>query len=45
MKIYAVFLFILLIILQFKFWFDEGGYFHNLGLEDELAAAKEEMPV
>ena len=42
MKIYAVFLIILLIILQFKFWFDDGGYFHNLGLEEELAAMKAE---
>ena len=42
MKWYAVFLVILLIILQFKFWFEEGGYFHNLGLEEELAALKEE---
>ena len=42
MKIYAVFLLILLVILQFKFWFDDGGYFHNLGLDEELAAVKEE---
>lgn len=42
MKIYAVFLIILLIILQFKLWFDEGGYFHNLGLEEELAIIREE---
>jgi len=42
MKIYAVFLIILLIILQFKFWFEEGGYFHNLGLEEELTAIREE---
>lgn len=42
MKIYAVFLIILLIILQFKFWFEDGGYFHNLGLEEELAAVKAE---
>jgi len=42
MKIYAVFLLILLIILQFKFWFEDGGYFHNLGLEEELAAIREE---
>jgi len=42
MKIYAVFLIILLIILQFKFWFEDGGYFHNLGLEEELAVAREE---
>jgi len=42
MKIYAVFLIILLIILQFKFWFEEGGYFYNLGLEEELAAIREE---
>jgi len=42
MKIYAVFLIILLIILQFKFWFEDGGYFHNLGLEEELGVVKEE---
>ncbi|MCW8963505.1 MAG: septum formation initiator family protein [Gammaproteobacteria bacterium] len=42
MKIYAVFLIILLIILQLKFWFEEGGYFYNLGLEEELAAVKQE---
>ena len=42
MKIYAVFLIILLIILQFKLWFEDGGYFHNLGLEEELAAIREE---
>ena len=42
MKWYAVFLIILLIVLQFKFWFEEGGYFHNLGLEEELAALKQE---
>ena len=42
MKWYAVFLLILLIVLQFKFWFEEGGYFHNLGLEEELEALKQE---
>jgi cell division protein FtsB len=39
---YAVFLVILLIVLQFKFWFEDGGYFHNLGLEEELAELKQE---
>ena len=42
MKIYAVFLIILLIVLQFKLWFEDGGYFHNLGLEEELAIIREE---
>ena len=42
MKIYAVFLIILLLILQYKFWFEEGGYFHNLGLQDQLAALEAE---
>lgn len=42
MKMYAVFLIILLIILQFKFWFEDGGYFHNLGLQEELNQLKEE---
>ena len=42
MKIYAVFLIILLIVLQFKLWFEDGGYFHNLGLEEELATIREE---
>jgi len=42
MKIYAVFLIILLIILQFKFWFEDGGYFSNLGLEEELKVVREE---
>jgi len=42
MKIYAVFLIILLIVLQFKFWFEEGGYFYNLGLKEELAVVKQE---
>ena len=42
MKIYAVFLIILLLILQFKFWFENGGYFHNLGLEEELTVVREE---
>ena len=42
MKIYAVLLIILLILLQFKFWFEDGGYFHNLGLEKELDALRAE---
>lgn len=42
MKMYAVFLIILLIILQFKFWFEDGGYFHNLGLEKELEELRAE---
>jgi cell division protein FtsB len=42
MKTYAVFLIILLIILQFKFWFEDGGYFHNLGLEKELETLRAE---
>ena len=42
MKIYAVLLIILLVVLQYKFWFEEGGYFHNLGLEEELAALRAE---
>lgn len=42
MKIYAVLLIILLIVLQFKFWFEDGGYFHNLGLEKQLDALRAE---
>lgn len=42
MKIYAVFLIILLILLQFKFWFEDGGYFHNIGLEKELEKLRAE---
>lgn len=42
MKIYAVFLLILLIILQYKFWFEEGGYIYNIRLEKELAEMKTE---
>ena len=42
MKIYAVFLIILLVVLQYKFWFEEGGYFHNLGLQEELATLRAE---
>ena len=42
MKILAVFLLILLFVLQFKFWFEEGGYFHNLGLREELELLKVE---
>jgi cell division protein FtsB len=42
MKIYAVLLIILLIFLQFKFWFEDGGYFHNMGLEKELDALRAE---
>mgnify|MGYP000647508575 CR=1 FL=1 len=42
MKIYAVLLIILLVVLQYKFWFEEGGYFHNLGLKEELAALRAE---
>ncbi|TNF99979.1 MAG: cell division protein FtsB [Gammaproteobacteria bacterium] len=36
MKVYAVLLLILLILLQYKLWFDEGGYFDNRRLEQQL---------
>ena len=42
MKLYAIVLIVLLVILQFKFWFEDGGYFHNLGLKEELTLAKQE---
>lgn len=42
MKLYAAFLLLLLIVLQYKFWFDEGGYFHNQGLEKQIEALREE---
>ena len=42
MKIYAVLLLILLIFLQFKLWFDEGGYFDNRRLEKQLQKIQSE---
>lgn len=42
MKIYALFLIILLVILQFKFWFEDGGYFYNRQLEKKLDILREE---
>jgi len=36
MKIYAAFLIVLLLILQYKFWFDKGGYIYNLQLQAQL---------
>jgi cell division protein FtsB len=42
MKIYAVLLLILLIFLQYKLWFDEGGYFDNRRLEKQLQKIQSE---
>lgn len=42
MKIYAAFLLILLIILQYKFWFEEGGYVYNIQLKQQLEVMKSE---
>ncbi len=40
MKLYGILLLILLLVLQYKFWFEEGGYFHNRELQLQLAQAK-----
>lgn len=42
MKFYGIFLLLLLLVLQYKFWFEEGGYFHNRDLQKQLASMKEE---
>lgn len=42
MKLYAAFLMFLLLILQYKFWFEEGGYFHNQALQQQLDTMREE---
>ena len=42
MKIYGIFLIILLLLLQYKFWFEEGGYLHNRELQRQLTRAREE---
>ncbi len=36
MKLYGLFLLILLLVLQYKFWFEKGGYFHNRELQQQL---------
>ncbi len=40
MKLYGIFLLILLLVLQYKLWFEEGGYFHNRELQKQLAAVR-----
>ena len=42
MKLYAAFLLVLLIVLQYKLWFEEGGYFYNRELEKQLQAMQDE---
>lgn len=42
MKIYGIFLLILLVVLQYKFWFERGGYFHNRELQKKLAEMQSE---
>lgn len=42
MKLYAIFLLILLLILQYKFWFEEGGFFHNRELTQQLEQMRAE---
>ncbi len=42
MKLYGIFLLILLLALQYKFWFEKGGYFHNRELQKQLEAARAE---
>ncbi len=40
MKLYGIFLLILLLVLQYKLWFEEGGYFYNRELQKQLAAMR-----
>ena len=42
MKIYGLFLLILLLVLQYKFWFEEGGYFHNNDLAQQVIELRAE---
>ena len=42
MKLYAAFLLVLLIVLQYKLWFQEGGYFYNRQLEKQLQSMQDE---
>ena len=40
MKLYGILLLILLLVLQYKLWFEEGGYFYNRELQKQLAAMR-----
>ena len=40
MKWYAITLLIGLLVLQYKFWFEEGGYLHNHQLKKQLEVAR-----
>lgn len=42
MKLYGALLLVLLLVLQYKFWFEEGGYFHNRELQKQLEAVRTE---
>ena len=42
MKLYGILLLILLLVLQYKFWFEEGGYFHNRELQQQLVQMRAE---
>ena len=42
MKIFAAFLIVLLAILQYKFWFEEGGFAHNRQLKKQLEVMQAE---
>ena len=42
MKLYGILLLALLLALQYKFWFEDGGYLHNRELQRQLALMRVE---
>ncbi len=42
MRLYGIFLLFLLLVLQYKFWFERGGYFDNRELRKQLEAVRVE---